>query len=405
MSHRPSGRARRLLVVVLLVPAVLGIGAGDAAAADLKDKGWWNRLNTGSPLPAPTPPVPEGGLRVGGGLDGPTAVAAVRFAVAEGEASSTLTLEIATETGGDEAVLLACANDRKWTPVENGPFPARPKDLCDQGNAVGKREGMSFTFEVGQLVDDGVLDVVLVPGKAEGGGFGSTFELAFAPPTSASLGAASASPDISDSSGFPSGGPAPSDSPPPSDPGTSPAAPTDTVPPSDPGFTPSAPSDPGTVSDPGTSGSTFEPAPLDGGTGAGSTFTPPPASGATLPSAEPSAGTGFTTTPPLADPTTAVTVADPGVAAPVAPAPAGAPVAGTDEVALDGATPASTSSTRSPRVLGFVVLLLCALAAAVAGFPDLRSKVFGRGADLATVSADAGLGRFIRPRIGPAPQI
>lgn len=190
-------RVRATAGVVLLVGAALLLMLpGQADAAGLAKAGWWWRVNDGSlPVAPPAPAtVPEGGLMVAGGPDGATAIAALHFDVGDNETSPVLTLTVAPngDQGGSTALLAACLTGSAWDPASAGGWGYKPFPACDQGSVNGIRsdDGASFTFGLAPLLSGGIVDVTLVPGvdaSRPQGASGSTFQLAFNPPTAASL--------------------------------------------------------------------------------------------------------------------------------------------------------------------------------------------------------------------------
>ena len=185
-------RLRALCAVIALLASSWVLGA-EGSAAELTDAGWWWFGNQGpAPLPAP-PTVPAGGLLVAGSADGAKAIAAVRFELAEGESNPVLTLTVAEngDQGGEGAVLGACVAGSAWGGGENGgPWEAKPNAACSTGSVQGIRaeDGTSWTFGLAPLVVSGEVNVVITPGTvAPDAPVGSTFSLAFAPPTTAAL--------------------------------------------------------------------------------------------------------------------------------------------------------------------------------------------------------------------------
>lgn len=190
-------RLRQALGAALVATAaVVGLVPAGADAATLAQAGWWWRVNDGAlPATIPAPPtVPEGGLYVAGAPDGATAIAALHFDLAEGEAASVLTLKVAEngDQGGDTALLAACLTGSAWQPAQSGTWASKPFPACAEGSVNGVRsdDGATWTFAVAPLASDGIVDVTLVPGvdpAAPEGANGSSFQLAFEPPTAASL--------------------------------------------------------------------------------------------------------------------------------------------------------------------------------------------------------------------------
>ena len=188
------GRARRrTLLAAAALLAFAGTGAAPVRSADAGGTGWWWRTQTGVGAPLPSPPVvPPGGLMVSGAPDGANAVAALRWSLDADETSPILTLRVAHDTGGAEAIIGACPAGSAWVPAEAGRWDTAPTAACDLGSVNGVRaaDGGSWTFALGALVVGGVVDVVLVPGKVSGRparADGSSFQLAFHPPDPSAL--------------------------------------------------------------------------------------------------------------------------------------------------------------------------------------------------------------------------
>jgi hypothetical protein len=353
--RRPLGA---LSLVGLVTGALLTFTAPGANAAALEKSGWWYRPNAApGPLAGVLPPppgTPPDGLLVQATPDGPNAVAAVSFALEEGELGGSLTLNVSSDTGGETANLQACPVTAPWQPAQGGSFDAKPKEDCEFGTAPGTRspDGKVWTFDITALITNGRVDVVILPqALPEAGGAAPVFRpfsLGFEKPTSASLAppVAGGSEDIGDlsidPSSFPSGA---------SDPSSS--------------FSPDSGS--GSVGSVGGGASDFAPS-VDGvalgGAGALDAAPPPPA---------------------------------------VAPAASGGQALAT--------TPAAdVAGLANRRGLGIGLMLLCGLAGIF--LAATRSPAFAamlppalrpRGAD--GDPAEGGLGRFVRPRVGRAPAL
>lgn len=187
-------RSRRVLFAGAVLAAFGSIGTGPVGSAEAPAAGWWWRAQTGlvAPLPAP-PTVPEGGIVVSGLPVGATAVAAVRYELDEGETADVLTLRVADgSVGAAGAVIGACPAGSAWLPASGGRWDTAPTAACDLGsvNGVLSDDGTAFTFALAALAVDGVVDVVLVPGRVAGapaGADGSTFHIGFHPPDGESL--------------------------------------------------------------------------------------------------------------------------------------------------------------------------------------------------------------------------
>ena len=177
-------RARAGAVVVLIGLLAMQLWSAAGGAADLMTAGWWWRAQTGTVALPPPPHVPAGGLAVGEGADGPTAMAALRFALEDDEIDPVLSLVVSEELAPPEIGLSACPAKAPWFGIQAGTWDERPQPDCDRGKVEGTRSenGASWTFPLSALHGDGLLDVVIVP--AEGS---SPFEISFDPPTAASL--------------------------------------------------------------------------------------------------------------------------------------------------------------------------------------------------------------------------
>lgn len=196
-------RTTRGLIVVALTCLVWVAGLPALGAGSLEDHGWWWRVAGLSGLPSP-PWVPEDGLAVARDVEGPSAIAALRYDVGDDVSMATLTLEVSSEQGGETAGIRACPARARWRGADAGDWEHRPGAGCDAGEAPGERddEGETWTFDVGHLVDDGTLNIILLPGEAETpegappepgadaaqeDDEGPPFQVAFEPPTDDSL--------------------------------------------------------------------------------------------------------------------------------------------------------------------------------------------------------------------------
>ena len=193
-------RLLRSLAAGTLMLSTWWLAGGQAGTAELVDVSWWYRANVtlpavgASPAPAPAPPtVPEGGLLVAGAPDGATAVAALRYELAEGESNPTLTLTVAEngDQGGASAVIGACVAGSAWGGGEHGgPWESKPNAACDAGSVQGIRseDGTTWSFGLAPLVVGNEVNVVITPGTvAPDAPVGSTFSLAFNPPSTSAL--------------------------------------------------------------------------------------------------------------------------------------------------------------------------------------------------------------------------
>jgi len=114
-------------------------------------------------------------------------VAALRFAVADGADPTTLTLGVADARGPVDVG--ACPATAGWTPAQAGAWSSRPPHDCAAGAARGtlSPDGLNLTFDVAGLPTSSALDVVLVPGKDAVTGLNATFQLALEPPDGTAL--------------------------------------------------------------------------------------------------------------------------------------------------------------------------------------------------------------------------
>lgn len=157
--------------VLLLWPAALPADPPDAA-------GWWWKPQVTPLVPVPKPPtVPDGGLFVAADPSGPFGVSAVRYVAPKGGEISRLTLRIASSQG--LVAVRACPSEITWTPEQGGPIASVPPHDCLAGSVPGALDaaGTAVVFEVGPLVRDGVLNVVVTSAAAP-----SAFQAAFAKP-------------------------------------------------------------------------------------------------------------------------------------------------------------------------------------------------------------------------------
>lgn len=193
---------RRLGTLVCGSAAVLGglVAAGVPALAGsaqtLDDAGWWWRVKQGPVAPvAPAPPTTsEDQLMVQGAPDGASAIAAVRFTLNEGDGSPILTLKVAPngDSGGADAILIACQAGAAWT-GGTGPQQWEASPLVDCSQSVqGQRsaDGATWVFPVASLQFNDQINVVLVPGKnptLPEGANASVFQLIFERPTATSI--------------------------------------------------------------------------------------------------------------------------------------------------------------------------------------------------------------------------
>ena len=88
--------------------------------------------------------------------------------------------------------MAACLTGSVWQPESGGAWINKPFPACAEASVTGVRaeDGKTWTFALAPLLSDGILDITLVPGidpDLPTGINGSTFQLTFAAPTTASL--------------------------------------------------------------------------------------------------------------------------------------------------------------------------------------------------------------------------
>lgn len=182
----------------LRIAAALGVVAGTlsfatpAAAAGAPEVGWWWKAQSGVLTSVPAPHVEDGQFAVAGAPDGATAIAALRWELAEDEGAPKLTLQVARGEETSTPVLAACRTGSFWHPAHAGSWSSKPLVSCDAGSVKGERaqDGKSWTFDLTSLLDGTTLDIALVPGVVEGrpaGANGSVFQLVFKEPDASAL--------------------------------------------------------------------------------------------------------------------------------------------------------------------------------------------------------------------------
>jgi hypothetical protein len=147
--------AASLLATVVPTPTT-------ASAVDAVESGWWSRGNGGG-VPPP-PGAPADGLQVAADPVGPSAVAAVRFTLAAGEANPVLALTIDAADNPTAATLTACRAKAARSTAQAGPWSSRPDYDCSAGVVTGavSTDQKTATFDLRPLADEsGVVDVVL----------------------------------------------------------------------------------------------------------------------------------------------------------------------------------------------------------------------------------------------------
>ena len=186
-----------------------------ASAVSSVQTGYWSNL------PA-APQVPAGGLEIASSVNGPEAVAAVRFTLADGETSPVLTLKVAQAQPQTQLAIEACqvaTGSAGWTPPDAGgpgAMSSAPKADCQGGLVAGAvaADGSTVTFDLSLMATDGgVMDVVLqpslVPSPAPGTAPGvpdtvyPTYDAAFKPVDAGAIAATAGPPSTSGSASPP----------------------------------------------------------------------------------------------------------------------------------------------------------------------------------------------------------
>lgn len=161
--------------VMFVAPAPVSAQAPDVAA-------WWNAANAGDPAPAPPvpPDVKDGDLLVQGSNPAPTplpdplgqapvttqAVAGVAFDLQAGALVNGLTLQI-DGTPPPQVSVVACRTTERFTSDENGPWSEVPPydgNSCVPGKLKG--DAVAFT-DIGKLVLNDSLSVLILPGPVD----------------------------------------------------------------------------------------------------------------------------------------------------------------------------------------------------------------------------------------------
>jgi hypothetical protein len=161
--------------VMFIAPTPVSAQAPDAAA-------WWNSTNVGDPAPTPPPPpdVKSGDLFVQGSNAGAPlpvnplgaapattqAVSGVSFDLPNGALVNSMTLPI-DGTAPPQISVVVCATKEPFTSTENGPWSEVPSY---DGNACspGKLKGNAVEFaDIGKLVLRDKLSVLILPGPLD----------------------------------------------------------------------------------------------------------------------------------------------------------------------------------------------------------------------------------------------
>lgn len=364
-------RGARIAAVAAMAAGTALSWTSAASAATVDAAGWWWRANT-TTAPIDVPPRADVGtdqLLVEGTAEGATALAAVRFKLAEGETSPILTITPTQDSVlPPDAVVLACRAGSAWSSVQGGKWEYKPIPDCFSSVQGIPSDGGKLTFALTPLQSDQTIDVVIAPGvnpaAVNDNARSSAFTLKFAKPTAADL-----KTTTGDTSGFAGTG-GDFSSP---DPGSFGA-------------------DTGSDTSAATTGSSFDSGSSSSSFDSGST-----SYGLSPAFSQPSTFTApATVVAPAAATLKPQEQADASGSAPVQQA---APVANT------------VNAPKKGRTLGILVLL----AGAALGFWAYSGSALGGGSALVPAAPLApppgtepvlgGLGRFARPRVGPPPSL
>jgi hypothetical protein len=191
-------RKRRALGLGLLVFGVLDLGlvlAASPAHAQAPDRvGWWFEAQTTAlplPVPVPVPVVPDGGLFVQQGANGPVAYGALHFTTADA-ASSLVELTAAAGSTTIGSTVQACRVTSSWSAPSPAPGTWESKPTYDSPCALGRvsTDGKVVVFYLDkEYVRDGAIDVAIVPPSTA-----TPFAVAFDKPGADALTPAAAAP-------------------------------------------------------------------------------------------------------------------------------------------------------------------------------------------------------------------
>jgi hypothetical protein len=159
------------------------VAPASAQAPDIA--AWWSAANVGNGAPAPPAPpdVPAGDLLVQGSNGNGSApalpvsgapatsqaVAALSFDLPDGASVGALTLTIDGTAPPSAPTIAACKATKKFFAEENGAWTNVPPSDCSQTSSPKlSADGKSLVFDdIGKLVADGRLSIVLLPGAVD----------------------------------------------------------------------------------------------------------------------------------------------------------------------------------------------------------------------------------------------
>jgi hypothetical protein len=160
---------RQLLALVALstvqAAVLLFLAAPGAHADEPLQQGWWTAASIGAPAQPPSD-VPSDGLLVQGGVNNPSAFAAVVYDVAAGATVGQLTLTVARPSATTPgAKLEACPlTVSSITPEQGGAMSDAPHYNCaHKATGAPSKDGNTYAFSVSNLVTSGALAVAILP--------------------------------------------------------------------------------------------------------------------------------------------------------------------------------------------------------------------------------------------------
>lgn len=187
VAHRLVAGSLLGVALALVGPALPGPAAAGAAPVLIQTAWWW--------VPQADPPpgtvVPGGGLLVQGQPAGAVAEAAL-LATVGSTRDPALRLPLdGRSVALQDGRILACAAESPWQAGSSQQWSSRPRTDCSKAVAGSvSPDGTTVTFQVGSLVRNGELDIVLLPGTTPSlppSADGSTFSAVFDPPSASVL--------------------------------------------------------------------------------------------------------------------------------------------------------------------------------------------------------------------------
>ena len=184
-----------LVAISLLLLASAGSAGADGSATKFVAQGWWWEANPAK-LPADPPPPPNvskdqlwiQGSPAGGGAQGQTAFAAIRYAIDKTQVVKTLTLKVGKRrSGGEVRCYSPCQAGSSWATAQEGKWEVAPIVSNSCVNGTRSADGTSWTFAAATLQTGELLDICLVPGPDPNTKAASSFSLVFDAPNDASL--------------------------------------------------------------------------------------------------------------------------------------------------------------------------------------------------------------------------